>query len=295
MSMIEKNKNHKKKIIIIANDDVAYSGFLLYPLLTKYSKDVSAIFIQDGMLNTKTSPKKLFAQVSKKSGLKYALYLVREIINYKAAILIRKFFFLNNEYILDTPSNLGKKFKIPVSRFVGSINDEINLQRIKHLEPELIIAIRYAEILKKTVLSVPNNGIINIHPSLLPKYGGLTPVFHAMNHSEKDIGYTIHFMDENVDSGRIIKQEIIKQESEDTVVSLNIRIHIQAGFGLASCMDKLNHTIIKNENGSYFSWADKDDVKKFLKSGVKLIKFSDFTKLLFFRGKNETGYIRSTS
>ena len=280
--MIEKNKNHKKKIIIIANDDVAYSGFLLYPLLTKYSKDISAIFIQDGMLNTKTNPKKLFAQVSKKSGWQYALYLVREIINYKAAILIRKFFFLNNEYILDTPSNLGKRFKISVSRLAGSINDESNLQRIKQLGPELIIAIRYAEILKKSVLSVPNKGVINIHPSLLPKYGGLTPVFHAMNHNEKDIGYTIHFMDESIDSGRIVKQEIIKQESGDSVVSLNIRIHIQAGYGLVSCMDKLTQTIVKNENSSYFSWADKDDIKKFLKSGMKLIKLSDFTKLLFF-------------
>ena len=282
MSMIKKNINYKKKIVIIANDDVAYSGFLLYPLLTKFSKDISTIFIQDGMLNTKTNPKKLFGQVSKKSGWQYALYLVREIINYKAAIFIRKFFFLNNEYILDTPSNLGKRFKISVSRLAGSINDESNLQKIKQLEPELIIAIRYAEILKKSVLSVPNKGVINIHPSLLPKYGGLTPVFHAMNHNEKDIGYTIHFMDESIDSGRIVKQEIIKQESGDSVVSLNIRIHIQAGYGLVSCIDKLTQTIVKNENSSYFSWADKDDIKKFLKSGMKLIKLSDFTKLLFF-------------
>ena len=280
--MIKKNINYKKKIVIIANDDVAYSGFLLYPLLTKFSKDISTIFIQDGMLNTKTNPKKLFGQVSKKSGWQYALYLVREIINYKAAIFIRKFFFLNNEYILDTPSNLGKRFKISVSRLAGSINDESNLQKIKQLEPELIIAIRYAEILKKSVLSVPNKGVINIHPSLLPKYGGLTPVFHAMNHNEKDIGYTIHFMDESIDSGRIVKQEIIKQESGDSVVSLNIRIHIQAGYGLVSCIDKLTQTIVKNENSSYFSWADKDDIKKFLKSGMKLIKLSDFTKLLFF-------------
>ena len=280
--MIKKNMNYKKKIVIIANDDVAYSGFLLYPLLTKFSKDISTIFIQDGMLNTKTDPKKLFTQITKKSGWLYALYLVREIINYKAAILIRKFFFLNNEYVLDTPSNLGKRFKISVSKLSGSINDESNLQKIKQLEPELIIAIRYAEILKKSILSVPNKGVINIHPSLLPKYGGLTPVFHAMNHNEKDIGYTIHFMDESIDSGRIVKQEIIKQESRDSVVSLNIRIHIQAGYGLVSCMDKLTQSIVKNENSSYFSWADKHDVKKFLKSGMKLIKLSDFTKLLFF-------------
>ena len=280
--MIKKNMNYKKKIVIIANDDVAYSGFLLYPLLTKFSKDISTIFIQDGMLNTKTDPKKLFTQITKKSGWLYALYLVREIINYKAAILIRKFFFLNNEYVLDTPSNLGKRFKISVSKLSGSINDESNLQKIKQLEPELIIAIRYAEILKKSILSVPNKGVINIHPSLLPKYGGLTPVFHAMNHNEKDIGYTIHFMDESIDSGRIVKQEIIKQESRDSVVSLNIRIHIQAGYGLVSCMDKLTQAIVKNENSSYFSWADKHDVKKFLKSGMKLIKLSDFTKLLFF-------------
>ncbi len=56
--------------------------------------------------------------------------------------------------------------------------------------------------------------LINSHPSLLPKYKGLTPVRDALKNNETEIGISVHYMTENLDEGKIIKQRklIIKKE-----------------------------------------------------------------------------------
>ena len=54
----------------------------------------------------------------------------------------------------------------------GSVHDEIWLKKITELKPDLILSLRYGEILKKPLLNIPTKGVINFHPSLLPKYGG---------------------------------------------------------------------------------------------------------------------------
>ena len=127
------------KIIILANDEVAYSGILSYPILKKFSDEISGIFIQDGILNSDTNSADLFNKVKKKSGLQYAIFLAREILNYKIAVFIRRIFHMNkhsDDCYLDTNSNLGKIFDIPVFKIKGSIHDEIWLNKINDLEPD---------------------------------------------------------------------------------------------------------------------------------------------------------------
>ena len=116
---------------------------------------------------------------------------------------------------LETNSNLGKIFDIPVFKIKGSIHDEIWLNKINDLKPDLIICARYGEILKKSLLTIPNIGVINFHPSLLPKYKGLGPIFQALLHDEKEVGFSLHYMDEGIDAGKIIKREKIKIEKND--------------------------------------------------------------------------------
>ena len=60
------------KIIILANDNVAYSGILSYPIVKKFSSEILGIFIQDGLLNPNSNPSSLFNEVKKKTGLQYA-------------------------------------------------------------------------------------------------------------------------------------------------------------------------------------------------------------------------------
>ena len=68
------------------------------------------------------------------------------------------------------------------------------------------------------------NRIINVHPSLLPKYKGLNAVQQAMDAGEVVSGCTVHYVNENLDGGDIIDQSIVQICPEDTVESLTHRV-----------------------------------------------------------------------
>ena len=67
--------------------------------------------------------------------------------------------------------------------------------------------------------------ILNIHPSLLPKYPGAHAIKDAFEAKEKETGVTIHFVDEDVDSGPIILQKRVPIRSNDSLESLEARVH----------------------------------------------------------------------
>ena len=66
--------------------------------------------------------------------------------------------------------------------------------------------------------------ILNIHPSLLPAFPGLDAQHQALEHGVKYSGCTVHFVDEGLDSGPIVKQAVVPVEDGDTVESLSARI-----------------------------------------------------------------------
>jgi phosphoribosylglycinamide formyltransferase-1 len=66
--------------------------------------------------------------------------------------------------------------------------------------------------------------ILNIHPSLLPSFPGLDAQHQALLHGVKYSGCTVHFVDENLDSGPIVKQSVVPVEDDDTPESLSARI-----------------------------------------------------------------------
>ena len=154
----------------------------------------------------------------------------------------------------------------------------------------MIICARYGEILKKSLLTIPNIGVINFHPSLLPKYKGLGPIFQALLHNENEIGFSFHYIDEGIDTGKIIKRQKIKTEKNECVSHIAIRAHIAAGYELLSVINNLKKGDKKTEQitqdyGNYFSWPEKKDVKKFVQSNKKYIEFRDFLSLVFYNPK----------
>jgi methionyl-tRNA formyltransferase len=196
----------------------------------------------------------------------------------------------SDDCYLDTNSNLGKIFDIPVFKIKGSIHDEIWLNKINDLKPDLIICARYGEILKKSLLTIPNIGVINFHPSLLPKYKGLGPIFQALLHNENEIGFSFHYIDEDVDTGEIIKRQKIKTEKNESVSRITIRVHIAGGYELLSVINNIKKGNKKTEEviqdaGNFFSWPEKKYVKKFIQSNKKYIEFRDFLSLVFYNPK----------
>lgn len=105
----------------------------------------------------------------------------------------------------------GKGANIP--SFVIKNDNEI-LEKLKEYKIDLVVLAGYLKKVSDVILKEYENNIINIHPSLLPKYGGKS--FYGIKvhrevfeNNEKYSGATVHYVDENIDSGNIVLQEKI--------------------------------------------------------------------------------------
>ena len=92
---------------------------------------------------------------------------------------------------------------------------------------ELIILIGYMRILSSEFVNEYKNKIMNVHPSLLPAFGGgMDKDVHQaiLDHGVKVTGCTIHFVDENVDAGPIVVQKVVEIAEDETVDSLKDKV-----------------------------------------------------------------------
>ena len=107
--------------------------------------------------------------------------------------------------------------------------DEV--ERLANLKPDLILVAAFGQILPRSVLDIPRFGCLNIHPSLLPRFRGATPIPSAILSGDKETGVTIMLMDAGMDTGPIVTQIIVGIEPDDTTESLSGRLS-QAGVRL---------------------------------------------------------------
>ena len=106
-----------------------------------------------------------------------------------------------------------------------SILEKEVLKLIIDYDVKLLALAGYMRLLSKNfVNSLPSKFIVNIHPSLLPKYKGMNAIKQAIEDSAEYTGVTIHHVDVEMDSGYIIKQERIKINENDTAKSLKDRL-----------------------------------------------------------------------
>ena len=89
-----------------------------------------------------------------------------------------------------------------------------SLDDFKKTEPDICIVAAYGKIIPKEYLAVPKYGFLNVHPSLLPKYRGPSPIQTVILNGDKETGITIILMDEKIDHGQIIANEKLKIKNE---------------------------------------------------------------------------------
>jgi phosphoribosylglycinamide formyltransferase-1 len=112
-----------------------------------------------------------------------------------------------------------------------SFNETYNLiQFLKNNKIDYIILAGFLLKISAKLIEQFNNKIINIHPSLLPKYGGMGMYGNRVHEAvlkdkEEETGITIHYVNENYDEGKIIFQKRFKIEKEETLDSLKEKIH----------------------------------------------------------------------
>lgn len=90
---------------------------------------------------------------------------------------------------------------------------------------DLIVLAGFMRIITKQLLAAYPNKIINIHPSLLPAFPGRHGIDDAFNAGVSQTGVTIHYVDSGIDSGQIIQQVVVPILPNDTLASLETKIH----------------------------------------------------------------------
>ena len=121
----------------------------------------------------------------------------------------------------------SKKYKIEKKVYTfkkGDVSENKILSDLKKREIKLICLAGFMKILSKNFIKKFNGNILNIHPSLLPKYKGINTHQRALDNNEKFSGCTIHYVNSKLDSGKIILQKKVKILKTDNINKLSKRI-----------------------------------------------------------------------
>ena len=105
-----------------------------------------------------------------------------------------------------------------------TLRSEEAVKLLRELEPQVMVVAAYGQILRPPVLAIPPAGVINVHPSLLPKYRGASPIAGALLAGEQETGVTIMVMDEGMDTGPILAQRTIEVDAEDTTGTMEEKL-----------------------------------------------------------------------
>ena len=130
--------------------------------------------------------------------------------------------------------DVAREFRVPNvylppgnfrTRLAPNVEDEL-VRLLREANVDLVVLAGFMRVLKDPMLSVYERRIINIHPSLLPKFPGTEAWKQALTAGEKITGCSVHYVDAGIDSGEIIAQRKVPVLPNDTPESLHERIQI---------------------------------------------------------------------
>jgi len=157
-----------------------------------------------------------------------------------------------------------------------SVNDPDFIERMKLLEPDVIVSVAAPEIFKKAILQAPRLGCINVHSGRLPRYRGMMPTFWQMRSGEPNVTVTVHEMAEKLDAGAVLGTADCRIEQRDSLD----RVMVAAKHACARLVIRVLRDLAAGEarpqqldmaEASYFSFPSRADVLRLRQLGHRLI------------------------
>lgn len=171
---------------------------------------------------------------------------------------------------------ISQQRSIPL--YIGNINDYA--EEIKRIKPDLIASCRNICLIRPEILRIPEKGITNLHYGMLPKYGGCDTIPHAILNGEIEIGVTLHFMDKNFDSGKIIFQGLVNIDKEMRKLIMPHRTIEVSGLTAHESYCAANKLGV-------FIYLEQ---YKLIKNGKEQARNQDLTKKLYYK-RGEINYL----
>jgi len=147
---------------------------------------------------------------------------------------------------------------------IKNINSLQVVDKVKSYSPDLVIVAHFEKLISLEIINIPTIGCINVHPSLLPEYRGMSPQHYPIINGEKETGVSVHYIDETADTGDIILQKAVQIEPEMYVNELQQKFIEIYKFIVIEAIDLINNSSFKPVKqshllGSYYGKLRKKD------------------------------------
>ena len=160
---------------------------------------------------------------------------------------------------------LKKESQIPILQ-PENLKESGFLEELASLKPDLQIVVAF-RMLPKVVWSIPSLGTFNLHASLLPQYRGAAPINHVLINGERETGVTTFFIDEQIDTGKILLQDRITIGADETAGELHDRLMKQGSELVLETVRQMSTGQLEAKSQDQYQTADAS-----LKKAPKIFK-----------------------
>lgn len=164
---------------------------------------------------------------------------------------------------------------VPVLR-TRNINE--NMEFIERLAPDLLVSAFFNQRIGEQLAAIPRCGAVNIHPSLLPAFRGVDPVFYAKLRGSPALGVSVHRISPALDRGNILSQKEFPAVPRESVLAATTRLYERGAALLVESLDRIaagDPGIAQTEAGDCDSWPTRRQVAALGQKGVPLVSLRD--------------------
>jgi methionyl-tRNA formyltransferase len=162
------------------------------------------------------------------------------------------------------------------------LNDPEGRAFLAECAPDLLISSFFNQRFRGETLAIPDLACLNIHPSLLPDAKGVDPVFQALLYGGP-LGVTVHFMNTELDAGRILAQQEVVPRRGASVFELTALLYRTGAELLASAVVRVaagDRGTAQSGPGTYQSWPTAAETAALRRQGGALLRFMDLVRLM---------------
>jgi methionyl-tRNA formyltransferase len=181
-----------------------------------------------------------------------------------------------------TFNELSRRYNIPIES-LNDVRSEVGLEKIRALNADLALSVRYGKIFGKAALGLFKRGVINFHSGLLPNYRGVLAGFRALDNGDSEICGTLHYIDDaTIDTGGIIGVAKIPATIHQSFLHQILSLYPAATDLISQTIEKILvgedlPTFPQNtEGGNYYTFPTVEEVENYLKKGGCFVDEAEF-------------------
>jgi methionyl-tRNA formyltransferase len=169
-------------------------------------------------------------------------------------------------------SSLGR-LQAPAMLRTRNIDSPESLAFLRRLAPDLLVSAWFNQRIGDEAAAIPRLGAVNIHPSPLPAYRGVDPVFYARLRGETRLGVSLHRVSAEWDRGNVLAQQSFPVDPTESIRRATTRLFARGADLLIDSLGRIaagDPGTPQPDAGSYDSWPDRIQVSRLRQNGVRL-------------------------